>query len=342
VPPHEREWRHPSELPAPPHEPPTPGGRLLIVITAAVGLALVGVMAIRMTPGQSAHRDALVTVSTSSAFTGVSSNTFGDLVGAASNGGRRFTDLFGRTLTSLLSSADRNQASASTISLSGPTPGGDDVELAMVTPIGTDGLGVTTAAAIDGRSGTIEAMLPSGAIVTAELVTADDGVAVVELSDADAEPTTPRAEAPADDWTVVAFGHEFSVSDDGGDLQTLAVPEAAPIFDASGALIGLCTIGPDGVEMLPVSSLPNIATPRPVPDSTERTESNASTAPTEPPTSTEPVESTVPTAGTVPVEQPPTSAATLPASTDLATTDGSAVSSSEAADDSEPATTLRR
>ena len=340
MPPHERAWRHPSELPAPPHEPPTPGGRLLIVVTAAVGLALVGVMAVRMTPGESAHRDALVTVSTSAGFPAVGSSTFGELVEAAGNGGRRFTDLFGRTLTSLLSSADHNQASASTISFSpGPPPDGDDVELAMVTPIGSDGLGVTTAAAIDGRSGTIEAMLPSGAIVTAELVTADDGVAVVRLSNAGAAAPTVGAGEPADDWTVVAFGDEFSVSDDGGDLQALAVPEAAPIFDAAGTLIGLCTIGPDGVEMLPVSSLPDIPLPRPATASTELTESTAST---EPAVSTDPVESTVPTLGSEPVEHPASSADTLPASTDVATTEEVAVSSSEPTDDPQPATTARR
>ncbi len=236
MPPHERAWRHPSSCPRRRTSRPLPGGRLLIVATAAIGLALVGVMAIRMTPGRTTHRDALVTVSTSSAFPTVSADSFGELAGAASNGGRRFTDLLGRTLSSFFSSTDRSQVSASTIvRSSGEHAGVDSAEFAVVTPIGTDGLGVTTAAAVAGRSGTIEAMLPSGAIVTAELVGTDNGVAVVRLARADATAATPVAEADHDnDWTVVAFGDEFDVSDDSDSLRALAVPEAAPIFDASG------------------------------------------------------------------------------------------------------------
>ena len=50
LPPHERSWRHPSELPGPPPEPATRGGRLLIVAVGTVGLVLVGVLALTMTP----------------------------------------------------------------------------------------------------------------------------------------------------------------------------------------------------------------------------------------------------------------------------------------------------
>jgi hypothetical protein len=52
-PPHEREWRHPSELGPPPHEPTTRSGRLLIASTATLGLLLVGILAITMTPRRS-------------------------------------------------------------------------------------------------------------------------------------------------------------------------------------------------------------------------------------------------------------------------------------------------
>ena len=273
MPPHEREWRHPSELPAPPHEPPTPGGRLLIVATAAIGLALVGVMAMRMTPGRTASRDALITVSTSAVFQTVSADSFGELAGAASNGGRRFTDLLGRTLSSFFASPDRSQVSASTIARpAGATSGVGGTAFAVVTPIGSEGLGVTTAAAVEGQVGKIEAMLPSGAIITAELIDTHDGIAVVELPEAEVVAATRLAAADhPDDLTVVAFGDEFSVHADGADLQSLAVPEAAPIFAADGTLVGLCTVGPDGVEMLRVGSLPDIAVP-PATDTTEPTE----------------------------------------------------------------------
>ena len=147
-------------------------------------------------------------------------------------------------------------------------------------------------------SGKIEAMLPSGAIITAELLGTDNGVAVVELPEADLVAATRLAAAEhPDDWTVVAFGDEFSVHGDGDELQSLAVPEAAPIFDADGALVGLCTIGPDGVEMLRVGSLSDLARP-PATDTTDSTESSEPTETTETTESTESTESTKDVAST--------------------------------------------
>jgi hypothetical protein len=54
LPPHERAWRHPSELGPPPHEPTSRSGRVLIASTATLGLLLVGILAITMTPRRSA------------------------------------------------------------------------------------------------------------------------------------------------------------------------------------------------------------------------------------------------------------------------------------------------
>ncbi len=267
LPPHERAWRHPSELPAPRHEPPTRGGRLLIVATAAVGLALVGVLAVRMTPGRSATRDALVSVTTSSVISELTASSFGEVAGAATGTGRRFTDLFGRTFAALVASTSSNPVSTVAGAL----------DLVVVTPFGSDGLGVTTAAAVAGQRGTIDAVLPSGDVVSAELVDTRDGVAIVELADHADSTIGPTLTKPADDWTVVAFGAEIRVSED-DELRTLAVPEAAPIFDADGNLVGLCTIGPNGVEMLPVETLPDVdpplvvATEQPAAATTETTE----------------------------------------------------------------------
>ena len=58
LPPHERPWRHPSELGPPAHEPTTTGGRVLIATTATLGLLLVGLLVLTMTPGRSASPDA--------------------------------------------------------------------------------------------------------------------------------------------------------------------------------------------------------------------------------------------------------------------------------------------
>jgi hypothetical protein len=249
------------------------------VTTAAVGLALVGVMAMRMTPGNTTPRDALVTASTATVLPTVSADSFGDVAGAASNGGRRFTDLVGRTLSSLVSSVNRSPVSASTIS-GGQAPTGTERRgLAVVTPIDAAGLGVTTAAAVEGQSGAIEAMLPSGSVVAAELVGTRNDVALVRLPEAAVGDATPLAGDPADEWTVVAFGDEFDIGEDGAELRTMSVPEAAPVFDANGELVGLCTIGADGVELLSLTSLPDVELP---PAATDPTDVESMVATTEP------------------------------------------------------------
>jgi hypothetical protein len=283
---------------------------MLIVATAAVGLALVGVLAARMTPGRGATRDALVSVTTSSVITELTASSFGDVAGAATGTGRRFTDLIGRTFASLLASTSSSPVSTAA--------GGAD--LVVVTPFGADGLGVTTAAAVAGRRGTIDAVLPSGDVVSAELVDTRDGVAIVELADGTDTTAGPTLSKFADDWTVVAFGAEIRVSED-DDLRSLRVPEAAPIFDADGNLVGLCTIGPNGVEMLPVETLPDadppvvVATEQPDAATTESTESTESTETSDPTAATD----SVPTASTQPSllpgapPSPPASPPTTPA-----------------------------
>jgi hypothetical protein len=291
-------------------------------------------MAMRMTPGRSPQRDALVTASTPTGLTSVTADSFGELAGAASNTGRRFTDLVGRTLSSLVSSVNRANDSAASVTASlQPAAGDGEADFVVVTPIGADGLGVTTAAAVAGHSGSIEAMLPSGSIVPAELVGTDNGVAVVSLPEDAAADAALLADAPADNLTVVAYGDEFSVANDGEELRSLTVPEAAPIFDADGALVGLCTIGPDGIEMLPVESLPDVAPPPP--ESSDESTTVVATEPID--TSASAVGTEAP--ATTPTTLPTTAETTAPASTDVATTSGSAVPSSEPAESSSPATT---
>src|SRR5262245_32955198 len=133
---------------------------------------------------------------------------------------------------------------------------------------------------------------------------------MVELAEHDESIVGPTINTPDDDWTVIVFGAEFRVSDD--ELRSLAVPEAAPIFDADGDLVGLCTIGPDGVEMLPVETLPDVkpstAAPPEQPaaattEASEATDQTASTRPERPsPGSTAPPATT---AAATPATDPP-------------------------------------
>ena len=53
LPPHERSWRHPSELGPPEHEPTTTTGHVLIATTALVGIGLIGMLVLTFTPDHS-------------------------------------------------------------------------------------------------------------------------------------------------------------------------------------------------------------------------------------------------------------------------------------------------
>jgi hypothetical protein len=50
LPPHERPWRHPSELGPPGHEPTSTSGRVIIATAATLSLLLVGLLVVSMTP----------------------------------------------------------------------------------------------------------------------------------------------------------------------------------------------------------------------------------------------------------------------------------------------------
>ncbi|CAN5616786.1 hypothetical protein BH24ACT5_BH24ACT5_29210 [soil metagenome] len=60
LPPHERSWRHPSELAPPAPEPTSRSGRVLIVSAATLSLLLVGMMALSMTPDRLGPSDEAV------------------------------------------------------------------------------------------------------------------------------------------------------------------------------------------------------------------------------------------------------------------------------------------
>ena len=161
-------------------------------------------------------------------------------------------------------------------------------------------------------------MLPTGVRVIAELLGTDDGFALVRLPARSTE-AAAIAKTSNTDWTVIAYGDEYAVDEGGRALHSMAIPEAAPVFNADGDLIGLCTIGPNGIEVLRVAALPDVP--------------GAPTEPSEPRTTvavSEPV-----TSGGPPVESEPPAA---PASTatestvlgsSVPVTDSSAVATTE-------------
>jgi len=182
---------------------------VLIVSTATLGLLLVGVLALSMTPRRSGSP---------------------------------------ATANSTLSSF--RAASASLTSVSQPV-------LPLVTPVGDDGWGVTTADALAGASGRfVQVRLPTGEIIEVEVVGSDGDLALVSLPpDSEAEPyelatATPRPT----DTVVVGTDKPLVVTMD--ELAHVDVDEATPVLDDDGRLIGLCTGERDARWVMPVDTLP--------------------------------------------------------------------------------------
>lgn len=60
LPPHERPWRHPSELGRAVHEPPNAHSHVIMVSTAALGLLFVALLAVAVTPGDGPSQGVVV------------------------------------------------------------------------------------------------------------------------------------------------------------------------------------------------------------------------------------------------------------------------------------------
>lgn len=214
IPPHERPWRHPSELGAPAHEPTSNVGRALIVTTATLSLLLVGLLAVSMTPERSAAPEA---VSSSVSPVRVEPVT-------------------------LVSTTETR------------------VSLPMITPVGDDGLAVTTAGAIGAEATMLTARLPSGIVVEARVLSADndDGLAVVALPDSVQDAGLGLADAdPVPSDTVLVHAEEPMVVAV-RDLPGIDVDEGTPVTDGDGNLVGVCTNG-DRTALMSVSTVPAVA-----------------------------------------------------------------------------------
>jgi hypothetical protein len=270
LPPHERPWRHPSELGPPGHEPTSTSGRVLIATTATLSLLLIGLLALSMTPGRG---DPPVAVGSTT-----------------------------------------EQPTSRPVALERPT-------VPMVTPLGDDGWGVTTAVAAAG-SRRMAARLPSGDVIDVHIVRhdAESGVTLVSLPTR-TEGYELAATSPAPSDTVVVQGAEPMVVPM-YDIARLDVAEGTPILDGHGDLVGLCTWDGGAVTVMTVSTMPGSSTTS-APATTSVAITVATTiAPTPPPTTAPPATTTsVPSSTTV-----ATSAATttVPASTSTVSAGGGA------------------
>ena len=217
LPPHERTWRHPSEVAAAErhairHTEVQRSTRGFAIATGSIWLVAVGILMIVVTPPA---QDAPVAVSaTTSPFTS-------SAVTASSATSSRATprEASGRTATPV---AARSVAQA------------------LATPIGDGRLALMTAPGSTIRRGSeLDVQLTNGPVVTAVVDATAAGVVVVSIaSGADGHEIAATQPDPEEIVTVLA---QPPVTIAFAALTTLDAEEGTPVLDGDGELIGLCS-----------------------------------------------------------------------------------------------------
>lgn len=204
LPPHERPWRHPSELGPPEHEPTTGGGRLLIVTTATFGLVLVALLAVAVTPTASTSTDeAPPSVVAVRAVPATFVRLDEPVEAVAAGGAPMVAPVGGDGLALTTASAVHGSGGRLTVRL----PSGQAVDVDVVS--------------VDEARGMAVVSLPEQAPT--------ETFALAAVS---------AAPVPADTVLVHAVEPVVIAVD---DLDTLDVGEGTPVSDGDGNLLALCT-----------------------------------------------------------------------------------------------------
>lgn len=244
LPPHERPWRHPSELVGPPPPPPaTRNGRLILVSTASAALLLVGVLAVTVTPSTVAHRDAAAADRTGA------DPTSADPTSADPTAADHVA--LGASHAVATPAADR----APTTELAADVR----VNAYVVTPVAA-GYGLTTRSALTDPAAVPR--LPTGHATQLALLVEIGPVAVVSIP---AHDVAPLHIGDAPDSRHLDDADHFVVVDGKTIPYAAAQPadllEGAPVVDDRGALIGLITYTEVGPALLAVSINDGLAPP---------------------------------------------------------------------------------
>lgn len=223
LPPHERTWRHPSELAAHDHavaraETTSAATRLFALTSGTLGLIAVGLLVLAITPERSAAPVA-ISATTTPAVVGV-----GQAAGAPAS-----------TVVGL-----RNRPEA------------------MATPIGEGRLAVVTAAGLGAAPGglrvgeAVQVAVPSGRMHAARVVGRAGDTVVVELERT--EPGMQVADEHPGSHEIVTVMARPPVTIVLDQLATLDVEEGTAVLDDDGDLVGLCSEGGDDETRLLVIS----------------------------------------------------------------------------------------
>ncbi len=275
LPAHERAWRHPSELGRAvwTHtEPPITIGRGLLITTGAIGglLSIAVLWAMLPSAGRGGIAAPTVVASTANDLQSTVITSKADTLVATSVDVRLppTTVRTGSTnpaTSDLITSTSLEQASE--------TVAGQETELVDSTPVAVgvgDSLVITTARAVRGRT-TITLTGTDGQPhdATVLMVDRDRGLAVLS-ADAAASTTSygigPAAN-PGDVVTVMGSrptSASVSMKADGRltlDTWGESTPEGTPVVNADGLLVGICSHGSSGNELVSVASVAAMLAP---------------------------------------------------------------------------------
>lgn len=222
VPPHERNWRHPSELAAAEQaevraEPVPPALRWFAITTGSVGLVAIAVLVLTVSPSRSSSPVAM---------------------SATTAPGSAALDQNAPTIAAV-----RRPSTVAT------TAGIGITVRALATPIGDGDYAVVSAAAIAGHDeSTLSVVLPSGRLATAQRVEQGVGSSsetVLIVLD-QTEPGHRVSEHRPKDREVVTVMSTPPITVAYADIASLEVEEGTAVIDESGGLVGLCSGGDGG------------------------------------------------------------------------------------------------
>ncbi|TDT15355.1 hypothetical protein BDK89_0925 [Ilumatobacter fluminis] len=219
VPPHERSWRHPSEVAADETaelravEVPR-STRAFALATGSLGLVALGVFVLVMTPSRDGTPIAV-----------------------------------SATTTAVVSDIDDGSAAPTVAAVRRPVA--DVTTAALATPIGDGDYAVVVRTTLDRSSADrVDVVLPSGRTVSGAIVDENADTALVHLSIN--EPGHRIAERRPHDHDVVTVLATPPVEVAFADVDQLDVADGTAVVDADGDLVGLCSRGTDGTKVLMV------------------------------------------------------------------------------------------
>jgi hypothetical protein len=345
LPPHERTWRHPSELGATTvhvvARPQPAMSRKATVVTVAVGVLLVA-GAVRMIVPSSSGR-----TSTSAADTGLSfvttaiqevptAGTEPDPTVATTE---RPTGTTAPTFTSLRATTTLG----ANVTSGGPSVSAGSTEVPEFTMVGTamptyavvldtGRYLATSSVAVNGMD-TVDVLMPSGDTAQAVVIHHAGPIALLDLAESSAPPAA-HGEPPEAGDVVTVGSPDGEVpatvgedNEDGYRRLTSEHPlhESGPVYDADGVVVGICTRSQDTAWLVPVLMLDHLAAQQPgtppvtststsVATSTTSSSSTTSTS-TSPPSSTPTTTTLAPSTTKAPATTTPPPTTTPPRTT---------------------------